>query len=159
VLYTIPATARVQLTRPSVYLVIEGERLDDALSGRHETQSLANLDDSVRDRVAGLVKSEPFQQLSFQHLCRRAEALQSEEVEAGDDVITQGDKGDFFYVIETGAAEVLRSDPGRTAVSLAKLGPGASFGEEALIKGEPRNATVRMTRDGRLLKIAKADFD
>jgi rhodanese-related sulfurtransferase len=159
ILYTIPATARVQLTRPSVYLVIEGQRLDDALSGRHETQSLAKLEDSVRERVAGLVKAEPFKQLSFEHLCRCAEAMQAEEVEAGEDVITQGDKGDFFYVVESGTADVLRSDPGRKAVSVAKLGPGASFGEEALIKGEPRNATVRMTSDGRLLRIGKADFD
>jgi rhodanese-related sulfurtransferase len=159
VLYTIPANARVQLTLPSVYLVIEGQRLDEALSGRHETQSLANLDEAVRKRMAGLVKAEPFKQLSFEHLCRCAEAMQPERVEAGDEVIVQGDKGDFFYVIQSGTAEVLRSDPGRKPVSIATLGPGASFGEEALLKGEPRNATVRMTSAGTVLKIGKGDFD
>jgi rhodanese-related sulfurtransferase len=159
VLYTIPANARVQLTLPSVYLVIEGERLDEALSGRHETQSLANLDEAVRERVAGLVKAEPFKQLSFEHLCRCAEAMQPQRVAAGEEVVVQGDRGDFFYVIQSGSAEVLRSDAGRKAVSVAKLGPGSSFGEEALLKGEPRNATVRMKSAGTLLKIGKADFD
>jgi CRP-like cAMP-binding protein len=159
ILYTIPAAARVQLSRPSVYLVIDGQRLDDVLSGRHETKSLAALDDSVRERVASLIKAEPFKQLSFEQLCRCAEAMQPQDLEAGEDVIVQGDKGDFFYVIESGAAEVLRGDAGRKAVCVATLGPGASFGEEALLKGEPRNATVRMTEAGRLLKIGRADFD
>jgi rhodanese-related sulfurtransferase len=159
ILYTIPAGARVQLSRPSVYLVIDGQRLDDVLSGRHETKSLATLDDSVRERVAGLIKAEPFKQLSFEHLCRCAEAMLPQDVEAGEDVVLQGEKGDYFYVIESGTAEVLRADAGRKAVSVASLGPGSSFGEEALLKGEPRNATVRMTKPGRLLKIDRADFD
>ncbi|MBX9592371.1 MAG: cyclic nucleotide-binding domain-containing protein [Hyphomonadaceae bacterium] len=159
ILYTIPAAARVQLSRPSVYLVIDGQRLDDVLSGRHETKSLAALEDSVRERVASLIKAEPFKQLSFEHLCRCAEAMQPEDVGAGDEVIVQGDTGDFFYVMESGAAEVLRADPGGVPMRVATLGPGASFGEEALLKGEPRNATVRMTKAGRLLRIGKADFD
>jgi rhodanese-related sulfurtransferase len=159
ILYTIPVAARVQLTRPSVYLVVDGQRLDDVLSGRHETKSLAALDDSVRERVASLIKAEPFKHLSFELLCRCAEAMQPQEAEAGEDVIVQGDKGDFFYVIESGVADVLRADAGRKAVTIATLGPGASFGEEALLKGEPRNATVRMTKAGRLLKIGRADFD
>ena len=49
--------------------------------------------------------------------------------------------------------------PASEAVKVATLGPGASFGEEALLKGEPRNATVRMTDAGRVLKIGKEDFD
>jgi rhodanese-related sulfurtransferase len=159
ILYTIPAGARVQLSRPSVYLIVDGHRLDDALSGRQETKSLAALDDSVRERVAGLLKAAPFKQLSFEHLCRCAEAMQAQDVAAGEDVIAQGDRGDFFYVIEAGEAEVLRTDPGRKAMAVATLGPGAGFGEEALLKGEPRNATVRMTTAGRVLKIGKADFD
>jgi rhodanese-related sulfurtransferase len=159
ILYTIPANATLQLSRPSVYLVVDGRRLDDVLSGRHETRSLAALDDSVRERVASLIKAEPFKQLSFEHLCRCAEAMQPQPVAAGQDVVTQGDTGDFFFVVESGTAAVWRTDAGRAAVKLATLGPGASFGEEALLKGEPRNATVRMDEDGRLLKIGKADFD
>lgn len=159
VLYTIPAAARVQLSRPSVYIVIDGQRLDDVISGRQETRSLATLDDGVRERVAALIKAAPFKQLSFEHLCRCAEAMQPQDVEAGEDVIAQGDNGDFFYVIEAGAAEVLRADAGHSPVSIATLGPGATFGEEALLKGEPRNATVRMTKAGRVLKIGRPDFD
>ncbi len=159
ILYTIPAHARLQLTRPSVYLVIDGARFDEALSSHQETKSLASLDDGVRERVAGLLKAAPFKAMSFENLCQCAEAMQPQDVAAGEDVVEQGGKGDFFYVIEQGTAEVLRTDAGRPPVKLASLGPGDSFGEEALIKGEPRNATVRMKTAGRVLKLGKADFD
>jgi rhodanese-related sulfurtransferase len=159
ILYTIPANASLRLTRPSVYLVIDGQRLDDVLSGRHEAKSLATLGDEVRERVAGLITADPFKPLSIEALCRCAEAMEVQDVAPGEDVIRQGDKGDYFYVIASGAAEVLRSEAGKAPAKLATLGPGASFGEEALLKGEPRNATVRMPEGGRVLKLAKADFD
>jgi rhodanese-related sulfurtransferase len=159
ILYTIPANASLRLTLPSVYLVIDGQRLDDVLSGRHEAKSLATLGDEVRERVASLITAEPFKPLSIEALCRCAQAMVAQDVAPGEAVIEQGDKGDFFYVIASGRAEVLRSDAGKAPVTLATLGPGAGFGEEALLKGEPRNATVRMPEGGRVLKLAKADFD
>jgi rhodanese-related sulfurtransferase len=159
ILYTIPANVSLRLTQPSVYLVIDGHRLDDVLSGRHEAKSLATLGDEVRERVAGLITAEPFKPLSIEALCRCAEAMVPQDVAPGEAVIKQGDKGDFFYVIATGRAKVLRSDDGNAPVTLATLGPGAGFGEEALLKDEPRNATVRMPEGGRVLKLAKADFD
>jgi rhodanese-related sulfurtransferase len=42
---------------------------------------------------------------------------------------------------------------------VADLGPGATFGEEALLQASPRNATVRMKEDGSLLRLSQADFD
>jgi rhodanese-related sulfurtransferase len=159
ILYTIPADARLRLSRPSVYLVIDGHRLDDVLSGRHEAKSLSTLEDRVRERVAGLITSDPFKPLSLEALCRCAEAMLPQDVAPGEAVITQGESGDFFYVIESGQAEVWRSEAGKAPAKLATLGPGSGFGEEALLKGEPRNATVRMTDGGRVLKLGKADFD
>jgi rhodanese-related sulfurtransferase len=159
ILYTIPADARLRLSRPSVFLVIDGHRLDDVLSGRHEAKSLSTLEDRVRERVAGLITAEPFKPLSLEALCRCAEAMLPQDVAAGEAVIRQGESGDFFYVIEWGRAEVWRSEGGKAPTKLATLGPGSGFGEEALLKGEPRNATVRMPDGGRVLKLGKADFD
>lgn len=158
ILYTIPAHARLQLSRPSVYLVVDGQRLDDVLSHRQESKSLATLDDGVRERIASLIKAAPFKQMSFEHLVRCAEAMQPQEVAAGEEVIAQGDPGDYFYVIESGSAEVVREEAGKQQ-KLATLAAGGSFGEEALLKGEPRNATVRMKTGGRILKLGKAEFD
>ena len=41
---------------------------------------------------------------------------------------------------------------------LAELGPGDNFGEEALISGGKRNASVVMETDGVLMSLPKADF-
>jgi rhodanese-related sulfurtransferase len=43
-------------------------------------------------------------------------------------------------------------------VQLAVIEAGRGFGEEALIAGDPRNATVSMLSDGELVRLAKQDF-
>ncbi|MEN8176174.1 MAG: cyclic nucleotide-binding domain-containing protein, partial [Pseudomonadota bacterium] len=71
----------------------------------------------------------------------------------------QGEAGDRFYIIEEGVAEVWRRglyDDDQSQV--AELRVGDHFGDEALLVGGTRNATVRMASDGRLLVLDKADF-
>jgi len=41
---------------------------------------------------------------------------------------------------------------------LAEVGRGSSFGEESLIAGSPRNATITMLTDGTLMSLDKKDF-
>lgn len=164
VLYTIPPGAVLQLTRPSIYLVIDGGKLDQIVSSAQEARSLASLDDHIRRRVAALMTSAPFQRLTFDHLVRCAEAMESWPATAGEDIVVEGDAGDYFYVLESGSAEVVRGNRllGQGAgqpQALARLGAGASFGEEALLQGGVRNATVRMISDGRLLRLDKANFN
>ena len=152
ILYTIPENAEVRLTRFSTYLVIDGARLDDLIAAGQESLSLTTLDDTVRERAAALMRSATFKQLSFDQVVRCAEAMQTWSVASGEDVVLEGQAGDYFYVIEAGQAEVVRR-----GVQVARLPVGASFGEEALLQGVARNATVRMVSDGRLLRIAKQD--
>ena len=146
ILYTIPAGARLQLSRPSVYLVIDGQRLDDVLAGRQETKSLAALDDGVRERVASLDQGAAVQAAVLRALCRCAEAMQARGRRGRRGCDRAGRHGRFLLRHRGRARhEVLRADPGRKAVKRRHTRAGASFGEEALLKGEPRNATVRMT--------------
>lgn len=154
ILYTIPSGAELRLTRFSTYLVIDGARLDRLLSATQEEKSLAALDDPVRERAAALLRSPPLKQLSFSQVVRSAEAMQTWTVTAGEDVVVEGQSGDYFYVIENGQAEVVRG-----GAPVARLKAGESFGEEALLQNTARNATVRMVTEGRLLRLAKTDFD
>ena len=154
ILYTIPAGAVLRLTRFSTYLVIDGGRLDLLLSAAQEAKSLAALDDRVRERASALIRSGPFKQLTFEQVVRCAETMQAWTVTAGEDVVIEGQAGDYFYVIEAGQAEVVRRGN-----AVARLAAGASFGEEALLQDISRNATVRMVSDGRLLRLAKEDFN
>ena len=43
-------------------------------------------------------------------------------------------------------------------IDLAELGVGATFGEEALISNEARNATITMQTDGTLMQLGRDDF-
>jgi len=88
------------------------------------------------------------------------ERMEPVEVSVGDVVIKQGDPGDYFYLIDSGIAKVTRQMMGAgKAVELAELGPGVSFGEEALISDKPRNANVIMVSGGLLYRLSRADFD
>lgn len=76
---------------------------------------------------------------------------------SGDVVITQGEKGDYFYVIQAGKAKVERTAGEKSAV-LAELKAGDNFGQDALVSDTPRNATVTMTSNGTLMRLAEPDF-
>ncbi len=80
-------------------------------------------------------------------------------VKAGQVIITQGAEGDYYYLIEQGAAVVSRVvDANKPATVLAELSEGDAFGEEALVSDNKRNATITMKTDGVLLRLNKTDF-
>ena len=79
--------------------------------------------------------------------------LVSVSAEAGEEVITQGDQGDRFYLIEEGEVEVFEDETFRR-----NEGPGESFGEIALLRDVPRTATVRTTVPTRLLALEREQF-
>lgn len=80
------------------------------------------------------------------------------QAKAGQDIIRQGEDGDYYYLIQSGRAEVRRSESGREDSVVAVLEAGQAFGEEALVSGNKRNATVKMITDGTLLRLGKNDF-
>jgi rhodanese-related sulfurtransferase len=95
-----------------------------------------------------------FNQLPLEHVMQALQQMTTQTVKAGDAVVTQGDKGDAFYVICTGRAEVWKAgiyDDEQKLVDT--MGPGDSFGDEALVTGGTRNATVKMVEDGELLVL------
>ena len=79
------------------------------------------------------------------------------EAKRGEVVIREGEKGDFYYVIESGRCRVERR-VGGVSVTLAELKAGDAFGEEALASDARRNATVTLASDGRLLRLGEKDF-
>lgn len=102
----------------------------------------------------GIFKALP--PANVEEMFSRMERLQ---VEAGSEIVRQGDEGDYYYLIEQGVAEVTRAaEPGAMPVVVAVLEPGQAFGEEALASGNKRNANVIMRTDGVLLRLGKRDF-
>ncbi len=77
---------------------------------------------------------------------------------AGETVFRQGEPGDFVYTITQGEVDVIQEGPQGEERVLARLGPGAYFGEMALISNAPRNATVRAVTEVDAVTLAQSDF-
>lgn len=141
-----------QAVSPLRYLRLAGDAVDAALGA---SQQLYDLGEHGLLQHLGV-----FQHLPLENLREAWRRMVVREVPAGELVVHQGDEGDAYYVIESGEAEVSMAEvAGQSGHTVAHLGPGGAFGEEALLQGLPRNATVRMVTPGRLRVLAKADFD
>jgi len=88
----------------------------------------------------------------------RSESISQEHYEPGEIIFRQGDVGDRVYVLIRGEVEVVRQEAGGERV-LAKLGPGDCFGEMALLRDEPRSATIRALSRVDALSIYRRDFE
>jgi CRP-like cAMP-binding protein len=78
---------------------------------------------------------------------------------AGEVIVREGELATRFYIITAGEVEVVEQGPGGSEVPLRRLGPGAYFGEIALLRGGYRTATVRALTDTLALSIARQDFN
>jgi Cyclic nucleotide-binding domain len=83
-----------------------------------------------------LLKNFVFEDLSHRELMPLIHAFEKQLVEAGTKIITEGEEGDYFYVLESGAVEF--SVKGKVVGEPATAGD--SFGELALLYTCPRAA-------------------
>ncbi|MBM5811392.1 MAG: cyclic nucleotide-binding domain-containing protein [Gammaproteobacteria bacterium] len=146
------------------YLAIDSDLLDVLLTwdqtGTYEVNEISGAEvTDTDDWMLVLLQTRALQRIPPANLQALFMRMQQMPVRAGDVVVRQGDEGDFYYVITRGQAAVTRDTPlNREGLRLAELGVGESFGEEALISGGRRNATVTMLTDGTLVRLGKDDF-
>ncbi len=110
------------------------------------------------DWMLTILKSAIFQKIPPIKIQVMFQKLQTIAKNKDDIVFSQGEDGDYFYLIKSGSCQVIR-DTGYEKKKKINLVSGASFGEEALLSNSPRNATVKMLTDGVLLRLGKEDFD
>jgi hypothetical protein len=109
---------------------------------------------SATDDAVTLLRSIPiFAPLDLPTLERLARALVPVVLQPADVVIHQGDEGDRYYVVVEGEVEVT-ADGHR----LRTLGAGDGFGEIALLRDEPRTATVTAIGPGLLYALDREPF-
>ncbi|MCA1804837.1 MAG: cyclic nucleotide-binding domain-containing protein, partial [Xanthomonadaceae bacterium] len=115
--------------------------------------------DDEDDWMTRMLQSPAFMQLPPANIQQLLMKMESRPVTAGEVIVRQGEEGDYFYVITSGRCVVTRKATAQgKEVKLAELGDGASFGEDALVSSNKRNATITMLTDGTLMRLAKKDF-
>lgn len=111
------------------------------------------------DWMTRMLQSELFCRLPTANIHQLFALLEPMEFKVGDQVIKQGDAGEYYYIIQEGNCEVTRApSAGAKPVKLAELHTGDSFGEEALLTNAKRNASITMLTDGVLMQLSKDNF-
>lgn len=111
-----------------------------------------------KDWMMRLLQRRTFQLLPATNLMAMFQRMQPVSVGAGKILIHQGDVGDYFYVVVEGQCQAWRESPGERPLLLATFAPGECFGEESLLSGAMRSATVQALTAARLLRLPCRDF-
>lgn len=111
------------------------------------------------DWMSRLLQAQVFHRIPPANIQSIFMKMEANHFSAGEQVIKQGQDGEHFYIIRDGTCKVVRQTrKNPEGVVLAKLSVGDNFGEEALISGGKRNASIVMLTDGVLMSLSKKDF-
>jgi cAMP-dependent protein kinase regulator len=110
--------------------------------------------ESLLEKVSILESLDKWERLTV------ADALEPCTFMDGENVVTQGDEGEDFFIIVEGKAVVLqRKTEDGESVQVAGLGPSEYFGEIALLLKRPRAATVKAEGTLKCVKLDRARFE
>jgi len=153
--HTVRANSRVE------YIRINSHKLSEMVENAHVNAYKAEQSENreAQDWKDLLLQSRIFQLIprtNIQHVITRMEEM---IVHANEEIILQGEEGDYFYLISEGRCSVSQKAPdSHQPIEVAQLVPGDCFGEDALLSDNLRSSTVSMLTDGVLMRLSKDDF-
>lgn len=142
------------------YMLINADRVDELLGWTQQIANIMELRAEHKDIIATMKEASVFHTLPLDNIKSAIERVRSKMVEAGDVIMKQGEKGERYYMIDSGNADVHQEDPfsGETRL-VNKMAAGDAFGEESLVQDGFSSATVTMTTPGKLYVLDKEDFN
>src|SRR5687768_14595244 len=109
--------------------------------------------------LAEVIRNIPlFSALSREDIAKVLGKMEERYYASGTTIFSQGDRGDAFYIVQSGAVQVVLESRGRAEV-IAVLGPQDWFGEMALLSGEPRSATIVAVKDCLVWRLSRQAWD
>jgi CRP-like cAMP-binding protein len=156
-LHGVPRTATVRATHGGTQVLEIGRELFTQIISEHDLVS-DEIADVARRRVMANQLAEAIPALDRSALAKVSNHLRRERFAAKEIVIRQGDHADKFYVIVSGAAEVVNHHTGGGDILLGTLGAGDYFGEIGILQNRPRTATVRAVDDLEVLVLEREHF-
>jgi anion transporter len=100
-----------------------------------------------------------FSGLSREDIAKILGKLEERSFPAGATIFSQGDQGDSFYFIQSGAVQVVLESAGGRKENIAVFGPQDWFGEMALLSGEPRSASVITVKETTVWRLSRTAWD
>ena len=152
--HTARAKSRIEYVRINSHRL--SELVENARIDAYKAEKPENTE--AEDWKSLLLQSRIFQLIpraNIQHVMNR---MQETVVSKDEEIIHQGEEGDYFYFISKGCCSISQKSLGSRQIELAQLGPGDSFGEDALLSDNLRSSTVMMLTDGVLMRLSKDDF-
>ena len=149
--------ARIQAASKEVTGFAINARLLEHFQVWNRCHSEAPLDSPLRNHkdyqwVLGLLNSRTVQMIPQGNVAELFSVLERVEVRQDDELMSEGEAGDFCYIIVEGEAGVFKCQS-EGEQQVATLSNGDLFGESALVSNEPRDASVRMLSHGILMRL------
>jgi signal transduction histidine kinase len=91
-------------------------------------------------------------------LAAMQQAGQARLFRAGEVIFSAGEKGDGFYLIESGRVQIIATFGGSEPRVLATITAGDFFGEMAVLDDAPRSATAKAETDTRATYLSRTEL-
>src|SRR3954463_7593008 len=100
-----------------------------------------------------LARMPLFRPLNDREILRVLQVTDVSDYKNGETIISEGDKGEELYIVLSGTAKVIRN-----GTEIATLSAGDHFGEMALVRSQPRSASVVSDGSSELMVIRRTEF-
>jgi len=150
-MYDAPRAATVKATTACAVWTVRRRAFRKAVQQLYKQQATRNME--------FLKQVKSFETLLKGELSLIDEALEERSYKKGTVVINQGDEGDRFYIIKKGTATFIKRGDDDQVKDTGDLKVGTYFGELALLKNEPRAASIIAKKDLTCLELSRDDFN
>lgn len=156
--YMFPSEHAAWVAAPSRILVVNRKLLDavifiDQPDSAQAVELSYSMGSATGDWTKAFFRARGYRRVpraEIEACFSRAEPM---EMKRGQVFIHKNDPADYLYIISRGTVHVMSGK-----IKLAEYGIGATVGEDGLISGLPRNASVVMAADGEVVRISSDDF-